>query len=345
MGLSMEQFEFARAVKLGFFQFRLRAETEAQLPQFKGSTIRGALGMALKRTVCIRKDLNCDICLVRSCCIYTHLFETLPPEGLKYFLGQKHAPRPFVLEPTLEDKQLYAPGEELIFGLTLIGRTIDYLPYIIFAVDRAGQKGLGRGRNRFVLESVYSREIEGKERLVYLGADKSFSSGPFSLNTKEIIDQRLALFEPSTAEPSNLKLKFLTPTRIRVRNDLQSNVTFELLIKNILRRISQLTTIHCGFESPLDHRSLVERARNVNIVSNHLKWKDWERYSNRQQTKMNFGGLVGELEFTGPIAEFLPLLALGELLHIGTGTTMGLGKFQATIVDEPSIEAKNNHSC
>jgi CRISPR/Cas system endoribonuclease Cas6 (RAMP superfamily) len=34
-------------------------------------------------------------------------------------------------------------------------------------------------------------------------------------------------------------------------------------------------------------------------------------------------------------SEFLPVLALGELLHVGTGTTMGLGKFEATLSHQP----------
>jgi hypothetical protein len=79
----------------------------------------------------------------------------------------------------------------------------------------------------------------------------------------------------------------------------------------------------------LDYRALIERAAKVQTLSISLKWDDWERYSNRQRTKMNLGGFIGEIEFTGEeMAAFLPLLVAGELLHIGAGTTFGLGKYE-----------------
>jgi hypothetical protein len=334
-GLLIEVFSFAQAIRLGVFEFRLRAETEAWLPRFKGSTLRGAFGSALKRAVCIRDDFNCEVCLVRPNCIYTHLFETLPPAGVDAFRGQKYAPHPYVLEPPLNFKQHYAPGEPLRFGLTLIGRAIDYLPYVIFAVDEAGRRGLGQERGRFALESVSCRAADGDDQLIYDGSEKRLTSGPFSLSAEEFIARRFSLPEPLNLKRSNLKLTFLTPTRIRVHGDLQSSVTFELLMKSLLRRLWQVASAHCGVELLLDHRRLIERAKEVSLVSSQLRWQDWERYSNRQQTSMKMGGFVGEVEFTGLDAEFLPVLALGELLHVGTGTTMGLGKFEAGLIHQP----------
>jgi hypothetical protein len=70
----------------------------------------------------------------------------------------------------------------------------------------------------------------------------------------------------------------------------------------------------------------------VEVVRSELRWLDWERYSHRQRTKMRLGGLMGEVEYgfadAMSMAEFLPLLILGELLHIGTSTTFGLGKYE-----------------
>ncbi len=55
----------------------------------------------------------------------------------------------------------------------------------------------------------------------------------------------------------------------------------------------------------------------------HLAWHDWERYSNRQQTKMVFGGLLGTLDLEGDLAS---LLRAAEILHVGKGATFGLGR-------------------
>lgn len=319
-------------LRFACLRFTLRAEGDAWLPRYKGSTLRGAWGQALKRAICIRRDLNCDICLVRPSCVYTQIFETLPPKSVAAFRGQKYAPHPYVLEPPLDEKQKYEPGERLTFGLTLIGRAIDYLPYVIFALDQTGRKGLGQRRGRFELESVVWRTADGENRVIYDGVEKRLASGSFSQSAEEFIRHRLASFERSTSKPSNLKLVFLTPVRLRVQKDLQDCISFELLIRSLLRRFWQLSLVHGEGELRLDHRALIERAKSVEVVRSELRWLDWERYSHRQRTKMRLGGLVGEVEYgfthAADRAEFLPLLILGELLHIGTGTTFGLGKMR-----------------
>ncbi len=43
---------------------------------------------------------------------------------------------------------------------------------------------------------------------------------------------------------------------------------------------------------------------------------------------MNLGGLVGEIELTGELAPFAPLLHTAQLLHVGKGATFGLGRIQ-----------------
>jgi len=71
------------------------------------------------------------------------------------------------------------------------------------------------------------------------------------------------------------------------------------------------------------------RAASVKKCGESLQWDDWERYSNRQQTSMRLGGFVGEIEYRGEaIKDYLPLIAAGELLHVGAGTSFGLGKYE-----------------
>lgn len=44
---------------------------------------------------------------------------------------------------------------------------------------------------------------------------------------------------------------------------------------------------------------------------------------------MNMGGFVGTIEYAGEeIQEFIPLIIAGEILHIGTGTSFGLGRYK-----------------
>jgi CRISPR/Cas system endoribonuclease Cas6 (RAMP superfamily) len=52
----------------------------------------------------------------------------------------------------------------------------------------------------------------------------------------------------------------------------------------------------------------------------------WQRSTSK---KMKLGGFVGEVGFEGEgLPEFLPLVPAGEILHVGTGTSFGLGRYR-----------------
>jgi CRISPR/Cas system endoribonuclease Cas6 (RAMP superfamily) len=40
------------------------------------------------------------------------------------------------------------------------------------------------------------------------------------------------------------------------------------------------------------------------------------------------GGFLGDITFEGDLAEFLPVIKLGEFLHVGKGTVYGMGKYE-----------------
>ena len=64
----------------------------------------------------------------------------------------------------------------------------------------------------------------------------------------------------------------------------------------------------------------------VQITRRHLYWVDWQRRSNRQQTTMKMGGLMGLLTLEGPLEPFLDLLQVCEVVHVGKGAVFGNGK-------------------
>ncbi|MFR2835754.1 MAG: CRISPR system precrRNA processing endoribonuclease RAMP protein Cas6 [[Clostridium] nexile] len=48
--------------------------------------------------------------------------------------------------------------------------------------------------------------------------------------------------------------------------------------------------------------------------------------------KMDFSGLIGELEYAGELTPFVPWLATAEVLHIGRNTTFGMGNIQVYFI-------------
>src|SRR4051794_6487207 len=117
---------------LARYRFVLEATTPLRLSAFPGATLRGGFGHVFKRSVCLWRPGDCARCLLKTTCAYPYVFETAPPPGARKLRGLDQIPRPYVLEPDPDTRRLYQPGERLAFGLVLIGRAIDYLPYFVF---------------------------------------------------------------------------------------------------------------------------------------------------------------------------------------------------------------------
>jgi CRISPR-associated endoribonuclease Cas6 len=303
------------------FQFRLTALEPLILPSYKGSTLRGGFGHAFKRVVCAIRNKECPNCILKEKCVYSYVFETPPPSDTKMMRKYKAAPHPFIIEPSSEKRRGYKPGDEINFGLTLIGRAIDYLPYFIYTFDELGRTGLGKGKAKYELSDV---SCDGK--MIYDSISKTLKS--FESASLDVGIPTLAKGGEGGFPNRQLTLNFLTPTRILYSGSLTLDLEFHMLIRNLLRRMSLLYYFHCsGDPSEWDFKGLIERAKEVKVREKNLRWYDWSRYSGRQETRINMGGFVGEISFEGNIGPFKPLISAGEILHVGKGTGFGLGRY------------------
>ena len=306
-------------ISFASFVFHLRATTELCLPPYKGSTLRGAFGIVFKETVCVMDHRDCDRCILRLKCAYPYIFDTPVPEDSTRMRKYQTVPHPFVIEPPLETRELYKRNEPLTFRLTLIGKAVEYLPYFIYTFERLGrERGIGRGRGRFEVEGVTWIDSEGIEKEIYDGQKKVLSN---SFRPLTILDLPLIHSDLIT-------IHYLTPTRITYEGQLHTAPEFHVIIRNLLRRLSNLAYFHCGGEFTLDFKGIIEKSKEIETRDGDVHWHDWERYSARQDTRMKMGGFIGKVEYRGQLAEFLPLLRLGERLHVGKGTGFGLGRYE-----------------
>lgn len=333
------------SIEYSQFRFGITALEPIILPVYKGSTFRGGFGYAFKRVVCAIRDKECPDCILKGKCVYSYVFETPPPSDTKIMRKYKAAPHPFVIEPPSEKRRGYKPGDEIQFGLTLIGRAIDYLPYFIYTFDELGKIGIGKGKAKYELKTVSSHEAivnshesavknTGKDKIIYTSDTKtlkSFETSKLPLDlwglSQDLPAERSAAVE-SGLSPKLISLSFLTPTRILYDSHLTLDLEFHILIRNLLRRLSLLSYFHCnGDPTDWDFKGIIEKAKEVKVKEKNLRWYDWERYSGRQETRIKMGGFVGDITFEGDIKPFMPLIEAGEVLHVGKGTGFGLGKY------------------
>lgn len=314
-------------MRIGSYLFSCQFTAPAVLPGFKGSMLRGAFGHGLKSVVCAQHRAACGDCLLREACGYAFIFEVSKstPEHGPGPVRIAARPHPFVLEPPDSPQRFFSADAAFTFGFRLFGRAHDFLPHIIYAVERMGETGIGKGieegAGRFRLNSVHSAG-----RLLYDGAAKVLTPvGP---------QPELTLADPAAGPCSALAVRLLTPLRLKHDNHLQDSLPFHVLIRAALRRISTLGQAYGGGEPALDYSGLSRRATQVVIARNDCQWIDLRRYSNRQKSGMLIGGLQGAIHYSGDLAEFLPLLSFCEQTNIGKQTAFGLGRMAVEATNE-----------
>ena len=308
-----------------FVLYRLRLRLELgvrrqRLPAYLGSTVRGLFAASFRHLVCVTQALVYDGCLLLHRCPYPYIFETPPPPHLPDVLQKRfrQAPRPYIFEVPM----IYAGEETLELGLVLVGRALDFLPYFLYVVQETGKRGLGRAQVPYRLLAV---------------TDGSQADGPVIFHAEEgIIHDSVpaitlaGLQQQGDAQVRQVTMEFLAPLRIKKYGAYQEageRIEFATLLDLLLGRLEALALFHCE-ESWSPNTVLREAAHSVQVVAKHLSLQPLERYSNRHHQKLPLHGLVGTVSFTGNLAAFLPLLRMGEYVHIGAGTAFGLGQYR-----------------
>ncbi|WP_027365622.1 CRISPR system precrRNA processing endoribonuclease RAMP protein Cas6 [Desulfotruncus alcoholivorax] len=310
--------------KIAKYELMLEAgEQGLYLPPYKGSTLRGGFGNAFRRIACAQRAQECLSCLLKINCPYAYIFETAPPPDADVLRNYAAVSKPFIIEPPLETKTYYAPGEVLYMNLLLFGRAIEYLPYFIVVFRELGEMGIGKGRNPYRLAKVAAvNDLGGERKIIYSGENELVHNVDLTINGLDVLNSSDDLVH------DEVTVVFQTMTRLKYNGNFVGQILFHVLIRNLLRRLSSIYYFHHDIKQVGDFQDLIKRAEAVRIVSEDTKWVDWERYSSRQDTRMNLGGLVGKVTYAGDLSEFWPLLILGQWTHVGKAVTFGMGKYE-----------------
>ena len=324
--------------RLAVYRFTLRPREEMILPVYKGAVLRGGFGHVFKRTVCFQPQTkSCRDCMLQHDCPYPALFEASPPPNAEVLRTYQDIPLPFVIEPPLDRRTRYGSGETLSFRLVLIGRAMARLAYFVVVFQQLGEVGLGSRRAKYALERVEALHPWNEEAVVLYEDGALVGGGDGLAVDYSMVAERAEALGADCGD--TVTVRFLTPTRLKHKGEYVVQPEFHVLIRAILRRVSSLSYFHCGERWEADYRGIIEAAKEVRLAEARTGWVDWERYSRRQQQRMNLGGLVGQVTYEGDasaelstgLEPFLPLLVLGELVHVGKACVFGHGKYEVVI--------------
>lgn len=340
-GLSLQQ-----------FRFHLELKMPLHMPAYnKGNVIRGGFGSAFRRIVCHASCREPESCELRNVCPYTAVFQPFVPEGSEKISRNRDIPRPFVIKPPLETKEIYQPGERLSFDLVLVGKIKDYLPYFIVTFKELSQAGLGRNRAPVELAGVDHIGSDGVSVPVYTSENNLVQPPASAISWTELCASQNGSSnradtlrrgsgqgevgpygsQNGSGKVTRVTLRFLTPTLLRADGVLSRRPGFGPLAKRLRDRINALSYFYCGTGLDIDFKSFGEAAERVKTVSDSTGWVESSRYSRRRDVSHDLSGFVGEVTFEGDegdLGMFLSYLKLGEYLHVGKNAVFGNGWYR-----------------
>ena len=297
---------------LARYRLDFRAHDRIILRPFQGAVWRSAFGLALKNLSARAAETG----EAAEAGLYTYFFETPPPPDATKMRRYDAAPHPYVIaaEPNFEQRT-FEPGETLAIELTLIGRGNDAAPAIFAAFAAAAAGGLDKSRGRAILTDVHSiwRSPEPDRRLATL-ADGSLA--PAAAESPAIPPM-----------PDAVEVHLISPLRLTLDNKLVGPAQFRPgdLLRALLRRVSMLMSFHTGADLDTDFRALTDLANRARMAEPELKLAAQQRWStNQAEVKMDglMGGFLLDMRGLEPL---WPYLWLGQWVHAGKGTVMGLG--------------------
>ncbi len=300
------------------FRFTLMPREAIRLPRMnKAITLRGAFGTSFRSLVCVDRKAECDRCMVRPTCPYGFIFAPQVPPDAERLRLNRDIPRPFVIKPPLDSKEVYPAGDPLAFDMVLVGRAREFLPYFLVSFRELGERGIGVSRGRFEIASVDALDARGQTEKVMEAGDPMV----------RVSGCRIGFDDTPLLNARRIEVRFLTPMLIK-HEGKWVKPTFGPLMRRIRDRVQALSCFYCGEAMDMDFRAYGDSADTVASMDEDFHWVEESRYSKHRDLKHDLKGYVGSVTFEGELGTFLPLLWMGQHVHVGKAAAFGQGWYR-----------------
>jgi hypothetical protein len=257
----------AALLPLWMVRYRIRLVPRAPLvlPLFnRGTILRGAFGLHLRRLVCHDMDLACRTCPLEPTCPYPATFEPRPPADSDRLSTFSDLPRPFVFDPPTDEKTEFHPGEPVTFGLTAIGRASRLVPYFVSALRNLADEGLGPRRARFVLDEVVAVGVGAAQTAVYRSTEALVRLSAPTLRAAHLL-------QGDDARRTRLTLRFVTPTDIKDGGAAVRTPLFGALMRRLRDRANSLSCFFADGPLELDFKGMSAAAETVHLAEDRTR--------------------------------------------------------------------------
>lgn len=306
----MQPADLFGGLRVTVLRFDLHMPGTEGLPTFLGSAWRGLIGWEMKRLLCPFKRRNqCQSdCVVKNHCPYYLLFErqTQVP-------GVADSPRGYIFYPPVAECKSRQQLEVKLFG-----ECRRFLPVLVQAIFNGQRSGLSSRRIPYQIIGWQEVRPDGQSFQLPLDPEAlDCISGGWTLK------QWLA----DMTAPQNEGIAFSTPVRLRRQGKYINEMDCQFFLSTLVRRLEALNCMYDG-GAPIGKEIWEALNRQFADISfqAEVRWLDFQRFSNRQKKKVPMGGIVGRVELTESPAEQIAWWRAAEIVHVGKGAAMGLGK-------------------
>ncbi len=245
------------------------------------------------------------------------LFATKYKDPFNNSTGYRDAPPPYIIRNAQPRKKSYTDGEVFSFELILMGDTNKKLQQIFDALKVMAVEMSDAKANRFEWMSMHEMDERG---LTYLLADAKSKKV-----TKPTHPISLSSFSKSILKQEQLTFQYLSPTRLSTDYDDLRGFNFFQIVFQLTVRAQLLAHIYTGAPvKPLDEISeWCQPAMKVKPLSIELK-----NHSYLRKGGHIVDGFTGAITYSGKFNYYLPLLLMGQWLHVGKNASLGCGQYK-----------------
>jgi len=238
--------------------------------------------------------------------------------------GLEELPRPFVFRATHLDARTLARATEFHFDFHLFDRNLSEAAesptgILTAAFARLAETGVGPLRAKAELISVQEKPVQ--VNFAAPGASEAAVPAEPTL----LRHAGLTAMSGVPDRLHHLRLRFLTPTELKSDGRIATSPDFPILLSRIRDRVSTLRALYGAGPLAIDFAALAERAEAIRITRCAIDRVKIERKSSRTGQTHPIGGFLGEVEYEGNVAEFIPYLEAARWTGVGRHTVWGNG--------------------
>jgi hypothetical protein len=222
-------------------------------------------------------------------------------------------------------------GDRIWFEFVGLAEVALLLKALIATFVRMGERGFGEQPLRFELQQVSQITPYGQCLLWQQGLPLTMSHYNCQLLPAALL-QALAFAETIPADRLLLRVECQSRLLLKAQRQVLRTAPSALqLARAVLRRLFSLQLTSVAEQQQI--YSLLEPLRAIELMADHTRRDDLNRYSRQQQQRHVIEGITGHWYYRGAaIKQLLPWLVLAHWLQLGGKTSFGFGAIDWQLV-------------